>query len=515
MPKILAIDDKQDNLVTVSALLRNLIPGCTVITSDSGAEGIKKAESERPDTILLDIKMPEMDGYEVCRHLKSNEKTKHIPVVMLTAIKTDAGSRVKGLELGADAFLSKPIDEVELAAQVKVTLRIKTAEDLLRREKDLMEDTVRERTRALRESEERYRLLINNQTDMIVKFNREGELLFVSPSYCKTFDKTQDELLGKKFMPLILDKDRDAVAKVLDKVLRPPYTGHVEERAMTKDGWRWQSWLNTAVLNEGNGVESIVAVGRDINDRKLAEEALKTRDYAIESSINGINFTDLQGNFLYANNSFLIMWGFKTQYDLKGRNISDLWADQNRFQEAYNEFQEKGSYVGELMAKKQDGTKFDIQISANTVKSESGEPLFLMASFVDITQRNQAQEALRESEEKYRSMMEAMDDAAYICSSDFHIEYMNPAMINRIGRDATGETCHGAVYGFEKKCPWCVHEKVMKGEYVKYELVSPTDAKTYHISNSPIFHTNKSVSKLSVFHDLTEMKNLKPNSNRP
>lgn len=106
MPKILAIDDKQDNLITISALLKNLIPDCTVITSDSGAEGIKKAEAEQPDAILLDIKMPEMDGYEVCRHLKSNEKTKHIPIVMLTAIKTDPQSRTKGLNLGADAFLS-------------------------------------------------------------------------------------------------------------------------------------------------------------------------------------------------------------------------------------------------------------------------------------------------------------------------------------------------------------------------------------------------------------------------
>ena len=117
-------------------------------------------------------------------------------------------------------------------------------------------------------------------------------------------------------------------------------------------------------------------------------------------------------------------------------------------------------------------------------------------------------QALRESEEKYRSMMEAIDDEAYICSSDFHIEYMNPAMINRIGRDATGETCHGVVYGFNKKCPWCVHEKVMKGEHVKYEFVSPIDAKTHHISNSPIFHTDKSVSKLTVSRDLTAMKKL-------
>ena len=101
---------------------------------------------------------------------------------------------------------------------------------------------------ALRDSEKNYRLLIENQTDMVVKFNTEGELLFVSPSYCKTFDKTQDELLGKKFLPLIHEDDRENAEKAIGKVYQPPYTGYVEERAKTKDGWRWQAWLNTAVL---------------------------------------------------------------------------------------------------------------------------------------------------------------------------------------------------------------------------------------------------------------------------
>jgi len=78
MAKILAIDDKSDNLITLSALLKNLLPHCTVITAQSGPEGIRKAGEEKPDTILLDIKMPGMEGFEVCRKLKSSPETSHI-----------------------------------------------------------------------------------------------------------------------------------------------------------------------------------------------------------------------------------------------------------------------------------------------------------------------------------------------------------------------------------------------------------------------------------------------------
>ena len=142
MPKILIIDDKQDNLISIAALMRNLISDCTVITAQSGIEGIEKAKIELPDTILLDIKMPEMDGYETCKRLKSDKNIKNIPVIMLSAIKTDSQSRIKGLKFGADAFLTKPIEAGELTAQVNAMLRIKKAEDLLRKEKDILEDLV-------------------------------------------------------------------------------------------------------------------------------------------------------------------------------------------------------------------------------------------------------------------------------------------------------------------------------------------------------------------------------------
>ncbi len=144
MNKLLAIDDNQDNLIAISALLKNFMPACPVITSDSGPDGIEKVKLNDPDVILLDIKMPGMDGYETCEILKKNPSTKHIPVIMLTAMKTDAKARIKGLDSGADAFLTKPIDEAELIAQIRVMLRLKNTEKELRKERDELQKKTRE-----------------------------------------------------------------------------------------------------------------------------------------------------------------------------------------------------------------------------------------------------------------------------------------------------------------------------------------------------------------------------------
>jgi len=151
MTCILAIDDNKDNLITISALLKLLIPNSEVITASSGEEGIHKAITGHPDTILLDIHMPGMDGFETCRELKNIEATAHIPIIMLTAVRTDSKSRVKALDLGADAFLTKPIDESALAAQVRAMLRIKQAEDRLRDDKIHLEALVKERVAELRQ----------------------------------------------------------------------------------------------------------------------------------------------------------------------------------------------------------------------------------------------------------------------------------------------------------------------------------------------------------------------------
>jgi putative two-component system response regulator len=121
-PKVLVVDDHAASRMTSVALLA--MEGYEVIEADSGATAIALISHTQPDLILLDVMMPEMDGFEVCQRLKHSEPTRLIPVIFITALN-DRRSRIRGIEVGADDFLSKPFDRLELAARVKSLVRQK------------------------------------------------------------------------------------------------------------------------------------------------------------------------------------------------------------------------------------------------------------------------------------------------------------------------------------------------------------------------------------------------------
>ena len=124
--RVLVVDDILPNVKLLEAKLSGEY--FNVITALNGPEGLQKAETQNPDIILLDVMMPGMDGFEVCQRLKSNPATAHIPVVMVTAL-TDATDRVRGLESGADDFLSKPVNDIALMARVRSLVRLKMTVD--------------------------------------------------------------------------------------------------------------------------------------------------------------------------------------------------------------------------------------------------------------------------------------------------------------------------------------------------------------------------------------------------
>jgi two-component system cell cycle response regulator len=127
--RILVVDDIESNVRLLEAKLS--AEYFEVLTAYDGPTALAIAGSERPDIILLDVMMPGMDGFQVCRRLKEDPTTRHVPVVLVTALDGRA-DRVAGLEAGADDFLTKPIDDVMLMARVRSLTRLKGVIDELR-----------------------------------------------------------------------------------------------------------------------------------------------------------------------------------------------------------------------------------------------------------------------------------------------------------------------------------------------------------------------------------------------
>ena len=163
----------------------------------------------------------------------------------------------------------------------------------------------RQAEQALQESEEKYRLLVDHQTDMVVKVDPQGRLLFVSRSYCETFGKTEEELLGRAFMPLVHEDDRESTARAMDALYQPPHECYLEQRALTRHGWRWLAWADKAVLDETGAVIAIVGVGRDVSQRRAVEQALAhERERALitlHSIGDAVITTDAEGRVDYLN----------------------------------------------------------------------------------------------------------------------------------------------------------------------------------------------------------------------
>ena len=125
-PRILAVDDNKQNLDILSKALT--VAGYDVIKAPDGPAALRLIETAPPDLVLLDVMMPGMSGYEVCKRIRAVESTRLLPVVMLTAL-SDVADRIRGIEAGADDFLSKPFNREELLTRVKSLLRIKTLHD--------------------------------------------------------------------------------------------------------------------------------------------------------------------------------------------------------------------------------------------------------------------------------------------------------------------------------------------------------------------------------------------------
>ncbi len=130
LPKILVVDDNQQNLELIQAYLEDL--DCESLAAEDGPKALEIVKESSPDLVILDVMMPKMSGFEVCKRLKSNPETEDIPVIMVTALN-EFGDIERALDCGTDDFLSKPVNKWELLTRVKTMMKLKHLTDRLER----------------------------------------------------------------------------------------------------------------------------------------------------------------------------------------------------------------------------------------------------------------------------------------------------------------------------------------------------------------------------------------------
>lgn len=435
MKKILAIDDQRDNLVSIEGFLRNFLPDCKLYLAQSGKEGIAIALKEQPDTILLDIIMPEMDGYEVCKILKQDKRTKFIPILFLSALGQDQESRVRGLELGADAFLAKPFIPTELRAQINVMLRIKEAEDKLREEKDVLEVAVSKKIIELKQSEETYRTLLNNLNSAVVVHSPDTSVKYANPTACKLLGLSEDQLKGKKAIDpqwkFLRDDQSDMpleefpVNQVLS--MNEPLRNFVVgvKRSKNKD-IVWALVNGYSLLDDSGKIVEVIINFIDISERKQAEEDLKESERRISTLINNLqgiayrcnNDEDWTMEFISAGIEEITGYAPEDIIDNKNFSFNDIIIPEDRdriWKVIRSAIGKNELFEINYQIKTASGeTKYLSEKGAGIFDEHDGKLIALEGFINDVTEQVIANKAIQASEERFKRLFDGLGDAVFV-----------------------------------------------------------------------------------------------------
>lgn len=425
---ILVVDDDNDIRHLFSLCLRGA--GYNVMEAVNGRECLQLVRTRLPDLVLLDVRLPDLNGVDVCRQIKNDPALKDVFVALCSGEATTDENKVDGFHTGADEYLVKPFGVQELLARVQTLMRLRNT------------------TAALRASEEHHRRLIDILPDAVCLIHPDGRLLAVNSQAVSMLGcDDSEELLKKSLFELTPPEEHERVRHGVAHVLKNGIIRDVEYTMIRKNGNRLQVELS-ATASLGVNIEPaglLISVVRDITERKQIQQALTVSEERFRQMANHIQ----QVFWMSSVDKSEIYYVSPAYEEIWGRSVASLYEsptswleavhpeDRSLIEERARLRQACGEYNEVYRVVRPDGTVRWVQDRAFPVRDGNGVIYRIAGVAEDITRRKHAWDALGEGEARKRAIMEAAADAIITIDHKGSIVELNPAAGKMFGHHRT------------------------------------------------------------------------------
>lgn len=416
--KILVVEDDPGTLGAISSLLSE--QGYRVDKAANGEQALSLLDDGLPDAILMDVRMPGMDGYEVCRKIKTKPETANIPVIFMSA-EVHEDERAKGFEVGGVDFIAKPFVSEELFARLKTHIG-------LHEQTKKLESQVEQQSEALLESETLFRQVTNAGFEGIA-ITRNRKLLDCNDNLLKIYGYSRDEVIDLDVMSFVAPESREFVSAQIRDENEGPY----EHLAVRKGGDVFPVEVYGADVAYDGDVVRVTAV-RDISERQGWERAVLTaRDRADRISDAmpvGILIVRQDDTISYVNEMARKLLRLDKSLPRYFSDIQRSWTVlksngepfKNQMVTFSHALGKEGSMLDVIhLIEWPDGEQIYLSMNAAPLSDEHDEISEVIISLLDITERYQTQLALRLSEERYRNLFDSVPMGLYRSTVDGEI----------------------------------------------------------------------------------------------
>ncbi|MDY0387175.1 MAG: PAS domain S-box protein [Methanolobus sp.] len=412
--KILFVEDVPEDLELAKRKIKDCGIRFEICLARNENEFLQDLYEFKPDIIISDYFLPEFDGMRALEYSLTYDNT--VPFIILTGFINEEIA-VATIKAGAtDYVLKEHINRLPIA--IKEAIKKK---DVLLENKHAAE-SLEFMSKIIEQSP--YSIISTDMEGIITSWNKGAE---------RIFGFTHEETVGKHISIIYHNDDLEILNKdIIEPLLSKKYL-QKQVRLKRKNGESLIGSLSLWVIEDITG-QAVQMVGHtlDITKTIKAEEELQIKDQAIEANIDGMALMELDGRLRYVNNAALKMWRYKSKEEVIGRNVEEFFDTQYDRTEILEIMKDLG-FKSERRALRKDGTVFPAWISTTIIKDHSGKPVAFMGSIVDVTEKRKTEDALMESEKKYRLLAENTLDCVWLMDMNLVFIYVNPSIYSMFG----------------------------------------------------------------------------------